>query len=196
MSAFPIFIRTHGPALDPIPVPDEALKAYRESLPSPLLSFWKEKGWCGFAEGLLWTVNPEQIVDVLEVWVGSHLPEAVPFVRTAFGDILFWHGGRVHYLDVLYGRVTEHADDMELLFDNTLCKERYLDGVMDRRTFRKALRRLGTPKHDECYAFVPPLAQGGPGTAETLRKAKLRDYLRQLAQATEVTFVRARQGNA
>ena len=48
--------------------------------------------------------------------------------------------------------------------------------------FERARELLGPPERDECYAFEPALALGGPGTLETIRRVQLREHLGILAQ--------------
>lgn len=93
-----------------------------------------------------------------------------------------WRDDEVQYLHVHYGRVGRLIDDVELFFNSSLCSDRYLDKVLWRDLYRKAIRRLGRPEADQCYAFEPALALGGKPTASTLRKVKLREHLGLLAQ--------------
>ena len=58
----------------------------------------------------------------------------------------------------------------------------YLDEVVWRETFTEALPVLRPPARDECYGFFPALPLGGPGTADTLQRVKLREHLALLAQ--------------
>lgn len=180
MSIFSDFLQAHGPAAEAQSVPAETIARYRGLLPEDLLAFWQEVGWCAFGEGLLWVVDPEQLADPLAEWLGHR--EALAFLRTAFGDVLFWHEGQVYYLDVLYQRVHHLTGRMDILFEVTLCDERYWDNVLDRPTYRQAQRRLGAPTCDEVYAYVPALALGGSEDPTTLHKIALREHLIFLAQ--------------
>ncbi len=180
MSIFPDFLETHGPPPQAQPVPPEAIARYQERLPADLLTFWQEVGWCSFGAGLLWLVDPEQLTDPLEEWLEHR--EALAFLRTAFGDVLFWHETHVYYLDVLYDRVQQHTGRMDILFEVTLCDEHYWDIVLDRPTYRQARQRLGAPTRDEVYAYVPTLALGGAEDPATLQKVSLREHLSFLAQ--------------
>jgi hypothetical protein len=135
MSVFPDFLETHGPPAQAQPVPPEAIKRYQGWLPDDLLAFWQEVGWCTFAHGLLWLVDPEQLADPLAEWLGHR--DALAFMRTAFGDMLLWHEGHVRYLDILYARLFRPlTDQIDLFFDYTLRRDRYLDKVLDRPTYR------------------------------------------------------------
>jgi hypothetical protein len=42
------------------------LKKYRGKLPDLLLDYWEHEGWNGHANGLLWTVNPDDYAGILE----------------------------------------------------------------------------------------------------------------------------------
>ncbi|MGC9357936.1 MAG: T6SS immunity protein Tdi1 domain-containing protein, partial [Anaerolineae bacterium] len=130
---------------------------------------------------LLWLVDPEQLADPLEEWLGHR--KALAFLRTAFGDMLIWHEDHARYLSVVYGRLHRPLTGrLDILFEVTLCDDRYVDIAIDRLTYRKALPRLGAPARDEVYAYVPALALGGSEDASALQKVKLREHLSFLAQ--------------
>jgi hypothetical protein len=179
---FPTFVETHGPAIARRPATKSALEKYAKTLPQPLLDQWRADGWAGYARGLLWFVDPDELADPLKEWLTDEHQPAWAFARTAFGDLLFWHNDTAYYLHVLYDKIAELTDDLELLFEYTLCKDSYLDKVVDRNLFEKVLPRLGAPHFDECYAFEPAIALGGSGQANTVQKAKLREHLSVLAQ--------------
>ena len=45
---------------------DEAvLQKYRGILPDQLLTYWRQYGFCGFADGLFWITNPDDYEDIL-----------------------------------------------------------------------------------------------------------------------------------
>ena len=179
---FAKFNQLHGPPCHCQNVPEEVITRYQALLPAPLITHWVEIGVCGYANGLLWLVNPLSVDDLLNVWLEPSWESAVAFARTAFGDIILWHQGRAYYLDVLNGRISALTRNLQILFDYTLLKDSYLAQVIGRERYQKALPRLGPVLHDECYAFVPALALGGSGAASTLQKVKLREHLYLLAQ--------------
>ncbi len=147
MSIFPDFLEIHGPPANAQPVSPEASARYQGRLPADLLAFWQEVGWCSFGAGLLWLVDPEQLADPLAEWLGHR--EALAFLRTAFGDVLFWHEAHIYYLSVLYDRVHHLTGRMDILFEVTLCDESYWNNALDRPTYRQAQRRLDAPTRDE-----------------------------------------------
>jgi hypothetical protein len=57
---FEYFLEKMGPAFDRRDVPSSTLDRYRGKLPDQLLAYWEEHGWCGYADGLFWTVDPEE----------------------------------------------------------------------------------------------------------------------------------------
>lgn len=83
-----------GPAIDRRNVPPSTIERYRGKLPDQLLAYWDEYGWCGYADGLLWTVNPQEYEPALEAWIAE-----TPFMeqdayhviaRSAFGTLYLW----------------------------------------------------------------------------------------------------------
>jgi hypothetical protein len=178
--AFPGFLQRHGPGIRIAEIRKEILDVYAQLLPQSLLDFFVQQGVAAFAGGLLWSVAPNDLSDVLKEWLGAEAEGAVPFMRTAFGDVLFWRAGKVYYLDVMYARVNELSDDPNLVFELSLTSDRYLDSVVNRRAFLEARDRLPPPLPTQVFAFVPPAALGGSCEASSVEVKQLGDYLLEL----------------
>ncbi|WP_122688499.1 GAD-like domain-containing protein [Pseudomonas viridiflava] len=52
-------------------VSHSSIKRYEDKLPKQLLQFWYDYGWCGYANGLFWTVNPQDYESTPEHWLAS-----------------------------------------------------------------------------------------------------------------------------
>lgn len=189
MAPFTRFTSTHGPPGNCISVSREIVDTYTGKLPAQLLEHWGEIGWCSYANGLIWITNPADFGGILVDWLGQIGDSALAFAWTAFGDLMYWHNGRVYYLDVLYGKVSKRTDKLDVFFEYTLCQDDYCRDVLDQPLYEQARVMLGVPAHDECYAFEPALALGGPGTVDTLRRVKLREHLAILSQLVEVNML-------
>jgi hypothetical protein len=181
MGRFKKFEKKHGAPTQCVKSPAAIVKAYEGKLPDELLRNWEDRGWCAYGEGFLWTVNPDDYKAILAQWLNKS-KGAYAFMRTAFGHIIYWDGENAQLLDVLGGDVSLLFHTMNLNFDGVLCDDDYLDAVLKQDLFKEALPKLGPPERDECYGFHPAIALGGPGTADTLRKVKLREHLALLAQ--------------
>jgi hypothetical protein len=181
MGSLDRFKQKHGPPTDCLKAPEASLKAYTGRLPATLLAEWEESGWCAYGRGLLWTVNPDEYTDILSDWV-SNAELMIAYLRTAFGSIIYWDGSDNYFLDVLIGYRGKIFRDIGSVFNWHLCNDDYLDDVVRRPEFEEALPILGPPQRDECYAFTPAIALGGPGAADSLKRVKLREHLALLAQ--------------
>jgi hypothetical protein len=189
---FEYFLEKMGPAVHKRHVPQSSLDRYRGKLPDQLLRYWEEYGWCGYADGLFWTVDPQAYEPVLEAWIGE-----TPFMekdayhiiaRSAFGELYFW-GERT-------------GDSLKVFAPGSYCFSRksiFEEGELEfglrcffgkrKRTendfedmFGPALDKLGRLNHDEMYGFVPALALGGPSDLAHLKKVKAVEHLVLLAQ--------------
>lgn len=189
---FEYFLENMGPAISKRRAPPSSLARFQGKLPEQLLSFWDEHGWCGYADGLFWTVDPQEYEPVLEAWIGN-----TPFMerdayhviaRSAFGKLYLWGERTGDSLKVMapgaYGFSREsifQGDRLEfalrLFFSN---RDREENDFAD--LFSPALRWLGQLKHDEMYGFVPALALGGSATLAHLKKVKAVEHLVLLAQ--------------
>lgn len=91
---FQSFIDSLGEANSHRQVPNSSIDKYRSILPDSLLGYWREEGWCSYADGLFWIVNPEPYKATLDTWLqGSGLAEIDNYhviARDAFGSLYAW----------------------------------------------------------------------------------------------------------
>lgn len=181
MGTFDKFAAHFGAVESSRPVSDAVLKKYKKRLPAEFLDLLAEQGSGGYAGGLFWTVSPDSLGDLLDDWLEEPAKAAV-FARTAFGELFLWQEGAAWYLNVQKGSVTKVVSSMELFFNGFLLDSNIEKKVFRRPLFGKALKKLGALADDEVYAFTPALALGGSQDADSLKKAKLREYLGVLSE--------------
>lgn len=191
-----------GPAIARKNVPAEKIEKFRNQLPDVLLEYWKEHGWCGYAQGLLWTVDPDEWDDALEAWIGeTQFMEMDSFhviARSAFGELILWGRNTGQSLKVVpaYGWIFPAFDadtferrgaDKELqLFFSSCSRDSYdLKDSDDQPLFERAMAKLGPLEHDTVYGFVPALALGSEPSLDKLQKLNGHAHLDILAQMTE-----------
>jgi hypothetical protein len=187
---FEYFLQKMGPAIERLDVPPSTIERYRNKLPEQLLAYWQEHGWSGYANGLFWTVDPQEYEPVLEAWIGD-----TPFMeqdayhivaRSAFGGLYFW-GERSGYALDLFApgsfvlpkspKTGSLNDRIQKFFGFRDPEENDFADL-----FAPALKKLGRLQHDEMYGFVPALALGGPSTLDHLQKVQAVEHLVLLAQ--------------
>jgi hypothetical protein len=61
---FEYFLENMGPVISKRRAPPSSLARFQGKLPDQLLAFWDEHGWCGYADGLFWTVDPQEYESV------------------------------------------------------------------------------------------------------------------------------------
>lgn len=88
---FEVFIDEFGEATFKHEVPQAAIEKWQGVLPAQLLHYWKTEGWCGYADGLFWTVDPDEYEDVVEDWLADTPLAGVDrfhaIARSAFGSL-------------------------------------------------------------------------------------------------------------
>ncbi len=181
MNIFEKFKKKHGAPQKCEKVSEKQIKSFEGKLPDILLNEWKTTGWCCYGNGLLWTVNPNDYAEILEDWLDPQT-EGYAFLRTAFGSIFFRNKTDNYFLDVLEKDVSRVFHRVDYVFDGTLCDNDYLNSVVLRPLFKKALAKLGRLEKDECYGVFPPLSLGGEIVVDSLEKVKIREYLAILTQ--------------
>lgn len=189
---FELFLEKMGPPVHRRQVPSSSIERYRGKLPDRLLSYWEEHGWCGYADGLFWTVDPDKYDPALQAWIGEteFMEEDAYHViaRSAFGELYFWGESTGDSLTVFApgsycypSKVRYENDDLDLvlrLFFSNRNREENDFGDL----FSSAVKKLGPLAYDEMYGFVPALALGGPANLAHLQKVKAVEHLVFLAQ--------------
>ncbi|WP_017703740.1 GAD-like domain-containing protein, partial [Pseudomonas syringae] len=68
---YAFFLKKFGPAMERREVPASSIAKYKHRLPDQLLDYWADHGWSGYAEGLFWTVNPQDYEEILDQWLSD-----------------------------------------------------------------------------------------------------------------------------
>lgn len=198
MTDFTAFLAAHPPGPAVRPCTEAQLAPYRGQVAEVLLDFWQQVGWGSFSDGLLHFFDPADYAHILAEWLGGAQPGRVPVARTAFNDLFYYRDKGPHVVDEDAG-LTVRIEDMNLVdvhyktihnctwdvaefFHNYLCDPRVIETELRAPLYAAVRPRLGTPGPDEGYYFVPWLALGGPGTADTVQRGGARETLSLLVQ--------------
>jgi hypothetical protein len=199
---FQLFISKFGEATYHAAVPEAILKKFQGVLPGQLLRYWGQEGWCGYAQGLFWTVNPEEYSGLTELWLSGTAYEKVDkfhvIARSAFGKLYAWGERNNRTLTISCPESALVALDKELrtpeedpdlaarVFLASKDKRSFdLKDVAGKGLFEQALKRLGPLAPDEMYAFEPALVAGGKRRVESLSKVNLFVHLSILRELAE-----------
>jgi hypothetical protein len=199
---FQYFLEKMGQPIDRRYVPPSSIERYRGKLPNQLLSYWEEHGWCAYADGLFWTVNPQEFEPALEAWIGD-----TPFMeedayhviaRSAFGDLFLFggeYGQKLHIVAPDSKVIPSKKKNLDLdlsirsffaSMSPEVCEFSDVDG---KGLFARAANKLGRLQHDEMYGFVPALAAGGRATLDHLQRVKAVEHLVILAQCAPLDVI-------
>ena len=187
---FNYFIGVMGEATFHKPAAQETIDKYQGALPDLLLKYWKNEGWNGYGNGMLWIVNPEDYNHILEQWLENTVlakrDKYYVFARNAFGK-LFVITARTKqiftitpYLNAIFYTEKELLDEnsnennaVECFFGFAEKKEFDMECDNGGSLFEKALEKLGPCNENEVYAFVPPMLMGGTLAEKDLKKVNM-----------------------
>ncbi|AZE92956.1 hypothetical protein C4J95_0832 [Pseudomonas orientalis] len=193
---FDYFLSAFGPGYDRRDVSPSTIEWYRGKLPEQLLIYWQVYGWCGYAEGAFWTVNPREYESIISGWLkqtrlwGTDVYHVI--ARSAFGTLYLWgeqsgdsltiSAANAYYirstsiftraqfdfaLRCFFSGLTVQSNDYENLF-----------GV--------AKNKLGRLSEGEMYGFTPALALGGKSVLAGIEKVSAVEHLTFLSQVSEL----------
>jgi len=196
---FDLFINNFGESTRRVDVPQASIEKFTNVLPNQLLKYWAEEGWSGYANGLLWTVNPDDYEDVLDLWLEDTPFEQIDsyhiIARTAFGKLFAW--GEKTGPSLTVSCPTHSLIALERELKNTLPNPDFrvqtffgakthnecdLKDEHKKLLFERALHTLGPLSCTEIYGFDPALVAGGEMALEHLKKVNLDVHLTILRQ--------------
>ncbi|QGL55069.1 GAD-like domain-containing protein [Pseudomonas coronafaciens] len=189
---YAFFLKKFGPAVERQLVPAPSIARYTNKLPEQLLNYWEDFGWCGYAEGLFWTVNPLDYESLLNTWfAGIEAFKSDNYhviARSAFGELCVWGEKSGYSLSITSymsrystrnSTFTGSKSDLGVkVFFLSMNPE--VINVAD--LFEPALEKLGRLDSDEMYGFVPAIALGGSMELKSLQKVKVFEHLEFLSQ--------------
>ena len=196
---FQSMIDNLGEATSRREVPAASIDKYQSKLPPALLGYWREEGWCSFADGLFWIVDPDAYKATLDMWLqGSGLTEIDNYhviARDAFGSLYAWGeryqrkitvsslaGGIVALKNQLQKSNPQPDRSLGIFLGSTSRDSLDFDDNQGRPLFQRALAKLGPVAEDEMYAFEPALCIGGKADLEHMVKLNLEVHLMILDQ--------------
>lgn len=189
---FAFFLKKFGPAVERQLAPAPSIARYTNKLPEQLLNYWEDFGWCGYAEGLFWTVNPQDYESLLNTWLaGTEAFKSDNYhviARSAFGELYLWGEKSADSLSITsymsrYSTKSSIFAGANLDFGiKVFLSSMQLEHNDLNSLFKPALKSLGPLKADEMYGFVPALALGGPVELKNLQRVKTIKHLAFLSQ--------------
>jgi hypothetical protein len=186
------FISAWGEPIAPVTVADSYFEEYADLLPETMLDLWREIGFAGCGDGLLWICDPHTWQPIVNTWLdGLDIPEPytgtqIPIFRTAYGDIYCFKPGLGQTLTVAPAvsmillsspipiLTTEWLDrEMEAflelprrMFTQTSTYMPGTDEPFQENMFERIVGRLGRTTHNTIYSFDPPRQLRGDMRAE------------------------------
>ncbi|MBW8186310.1 GAD-like domain-containing protein [Shewanella nanhaiensis] len=200
-----------GPAVKSKQPTAEELEFFEDKLPARLLEYWQEYGFCGWGEGIFWTVNPDDYKDILAQWLLGTVFEQREVAgidkyyvigRSAFGKLYIWGETSGASLDIVtnFSMIfpSDQSEKLKTIGEEKLIEKFYSskrksnmeEQDLDKNPlFERAMAKLGPLEADEMYGFVPALAIGGAPKLENLQKVKALEHLTFLADLGEITVM-------
>jgi len=153
-----------------------------ELIPPSVKVFLSEVGISHFANGYLWTLQPNEYVELINEWLP--FPErCIPILRTAMADIIYIRNGEIMILNSNWGLVDYTIDEDAMFFNHFLTNDDYLKDVFNKSLFDELQDK--SLDLDECFGFNQILALGGNEKAENLYRVGMLEYLDILFRSNE-----------
>lgn len=198
------FVENFGVGTQYEAITDEFLSKYESIFPDGLLEFWRKEGWSSYADGLVWTVNPDKFAWVVDGWVRA-VPEMPVdskyfiIARSAFGNFYCLSLDSKKIFSISCPDVTVVASkdcfvsapgsaELAAGLFFSLADTDYFDYDDENQSplFERALERLGPLAHDECYGFVPLLSLGGVASLDHLEKVRMDVHIDIIRQSADI----------
>ncbi|HBF37740.1 MAG TPA: hypothetical protein DDW50_10500 [Firmicutes bacterium] len=155
---------------------EELINKYTMKIPELLLEIWKQYGFGNTLNGYLKIVNPDLFQAILKnVYVRNE--SAIVLFVTSMGDFIVWEDNKyLILLNFRRGRIKGISSGFKFFFSD-LEDEAFYQDTLDWLPYPEAVGKLGKPKYDECFGYVPILGLGGLEKVENLSKVKLIEHI-------------------
>ncbi len=163
------FIATHK-----LHEPGEPISIGGADVPENLKALLNQVGTSSYAKGFFRFVTPESMRQYVALF-NLNAEECYPFLKGAFGHLLFYQSDEFKVLDPVFNTVDSLGgkDDLDFILNIALSDRDALESTFMIDIFEQAYPRLGAPALDEIYAFVPALGLGGNRDAANVRKSNM-----------------------
>ncbi|HET6255438.1 MAG TPA: T6SS immunity protein Tdi1 domain-containing protein [Puia sp.] len=165
-------------------LPTDDLQVIREQISPSLADFFSQEGACRYDHGFLFTVNPMDYRDIVELIAGDD-SKGWAIARTCFGDLYLVMDDKVYLYQSSFNKFLEVAKDVESFFSVFLVHTDFADKFLFRDIYPEAHERLGDAGYNECYGFVPAIPLGGPESVNNLQMVTIKAYLSIIIQAQQ-----------
>lgn len=166
---------------------------YANTAPKELVTLWQEVGLGIFCNGVFRIVSPDDYQDFVDTYIEDkerYFEYSLPFMTTAFGDVFVWvkdifqNREYAIFINVRSGNWSIITSRIDLLFSLYMADEKWLKKFFDLKVtdFSKLTDKLGIPKVDECFGYVPALALGGSKSLKNVQIVKMLPYIEIIAQ--------------
>lgn len=166
---------------------------YANIAPKELVTLWQEVGLGIFCNGVFRIVSPDDYQDFVDTYIEDkerYFEYSLPFMTTAFGDVFVWvkdifqNREYAIFINVRSGNWSIITSRIDLLFSLYMADEKWLKKFFDLKVtdFSKLTDKLGIPKVDECFGYVPALALGGSKSLKNVQIVKMLPYIEIIAQ--------------
>ncbi|MGN8258696.1 GAD-like domain-containing protein [Pseudomonas sp. SMSB3] len=194
-SDFAEFIDCFGEATQQTHVPEASLAKWNGILPPILIQYWQNEGWAGYANGLFWTVNPDDYEHLKDAWLKDTSLESLDnfhvIARSAFGNLYLCGENTGHSASIICNHneilaLKSRLKSKKLAAQNITIQSLFGASEPDdydntdpngKALFKRALKKYGPLAPDEIYGFEHALVAGGEPTLENLCKLKLDPHL-------------------
>jgi len=175
---------------------DECYRAWSPSIsarlsdrfPIEVLSIIESDGLGSYDNQLFWTVDPDDLGDVVRYWLPAE-KTVIPLFYTSFGQLFLWNGTSVYFASVHLGYIAPIAFSARLLIEIVFNNSKFIKRVLDPKLHKKAASKAGRLRPMEVYLWKPLLSMGGdPATSEIII-APITEALTIVAQAAPITMV-------
>lgn len=68
----------------------EVIQKYKDIAPPALIYLWETQGLPSLNKGILTFINPDDYIEMLDLWLGKHKANYIPFAIGAFGTLFYY----------------------------------------------------------------------------------------------------------
>jgi hypothetical protein len=120
-----------------------------------------------YENGLLAVLGKQDAAGLLDNWAWLIGADATCLLTTGFGDVFYWSGGWVHWLNVQRGTTEPIDRELSWVLDEFLHKDTIDSKVLRRSVLNQLVERTRALRYHEAFILQPWLIMGGDDRLES-----------------------------
>lgn len=161
----------------------ESVAHSEHSIPDEVKTVFLQTNTNSYANGFFKFISPDTFRHYFPMW-NLNPADCFPFIKCAFGHLVFYHQSQYKVLNPIYNCIDVLGEEggLDFVMNIMLCDRQGLENSFFIDVYELVFEKLGSPKLNEIYAFIPAIGLGGSRDPSCVQKVQMNEQMMILSQ--------------